>query len=87
MCEEEEGWTVLGSLTCQEEGDEAGLFGHVEFEAGAAEHVLHHGLGAPGTLQEGQELLGLLSVLQSEGEDSNTRVMDSCLRSPYRSST
>lgn len=29
--------------TGKEECDEAGFFGHVELEAGAAEDVLHHG--------------------------------------------
>lgn len=54
-------------LTCQQEGDEAGLLGHEELQAGPAEDVLHHGLGAAGALQEGQELLRLLGVLRREG--------------------
>ena len=33
-----------GLLTGEEEGDEAGLFGHVEFKAGATEHVFYHRL-------------------------------------------
>ena len=54
--------------TGQEEGDEAGLLGHVELEAGAAEDVLHHGLRAARPLQEGEELFGLLRLLWGGGD-------------------
>lgn len=53
-------------LTSQQERDEACILGHVQFEAGAAEDVLHHGLWAAGPLQEGQELSRLLCVLTDE---------------------
>lgn len=54
-------------LTCEQEGDQAGFLGQEELEAGAAEHVFHHGLGAAGALQERQELLRLLCVLRKNG--------------------
>ena len=37
-------------LTSEEEGDEAGLLGHVELETRAAEDVFDHGLRAAGSL-------------------------------------
>lgn len=61
-------------LTSKQECDEAGILGHVQLEAGAAEDVLHHGLGAAGPLQEGQELSCLLCVLaHEEGEGERER--------------
>lgn len=52
------------TLTGEQEGDETRLFGHVELEPGAAEHVLDHGFRAARSLQERKELFGFQCLLQ-----------------------
>lgn len=80
--EQECRWSRKGWLTCEQEGDEAGFLGQEELQAGATEHVLHHGLGAAGALQEGQELLRLLRVLQQNGNSGTPGIPKAAPRPP-----
>lgn len=62
--------------TSEEEGDEAGLLGHVQLQTGATEDVFHHGLRASGPLEEGEELFGLLCLLMREEGGEGEREKD-----------
>lgn len=57
-------WSHLQhGLTCQQEGDEAGLLRQIELEARATEDIFHHSLRTACPLKKGQELLCFLGVL------------------------
>lgn len=63
------------TLTSEQEGDETRLFGHVELEPRAAEHVLDNGFRAARSLQKRQELFGFLCLLQKKRKE-NVRTID-----------